>query len=317
MKKTESSALLSKREHDCVSITITQALPRLSDPVLKDVRKAERAKHAQKQQQRVHQPSQDHRRRFRIINVNEIPPPQQQHQHLNPSSHHVRTTKAKKTSSQFARDEFNVLEERLISSIQINEALENEINRSIAIAYQRQSLRVPIIAFMKLGTEVRFIRDFARLVREEYDVVHTKNPGIISKEQLSLDLLHNEKEYRTIVSVILYMESLRPPLAYIISRYPVTFTPRVPDLFIDEEEGSGSVVTTTVTTSATTTTTTTTTRRPTTSLSPSDNNSLILSTPTPIPSFMERLYLNCTRVSQPGYYYLIYVDLSLVTPEPY
>mgnify|MGYP000509361339 CR=1 FL=1 len=278
MKKTESSALLSKREYDCVPVTITQALPRLSDPVLKEVRKAERANHTQKQQQRVHQPSLDHRRRFRVINVNEIPP-QQPHQHLNPSSHHVRTTEAKKTSSQFARDEFNVLEERLISSIQINEALENDINRNIAIAYQRQSLRVPIIAFMKLGTEVRFIRDFARLVREEYDVVHTKNPGIISKEQLSLDLLHNEKEYRTIISVILYMESLRPPLAYIISRYPVTFTPRVPDLFIDEEGDSESVVTTTVTTSATTTTTTT-TRRPVTSSPPSDNNSLILSTPT-------------------------------------
>lgn len=312
MKKTESSALLSKSDGH-VSVTITQALPRLSDPVLKEVRKAERAKHTQKQQQRVQQPSQDHRRRFRVINVNEIP--QQQPRELNPSSHHVRTTKAKKTSSQFARDEYNVLEERLISSIQINEALENEINHNIAIAYQRQSLRVPIIAFMKLCTEVRFIRDFARLVREEYDVVHTKNPGIISKEQLSLDLLHNEEEYRTIISVILYLESLVPSLAYVISRYPVTFTPKVPDLFIDEE---GAVVTTTVTTSVTTTTTTTTTRRPSTSsLSDKNRNGLILSTPAPIPSFMERLYLNCTRVSQPGYYYLIYVDLSLTKPEPY
>lgn len=323
MKKsdyTESTALLSKTSTGNTqpinatttngTIKITQALPRLSDPVLKEVRKAERAKHVHKQQQRAQQ-QQDPRRRIRVIEVN-------------PESHHIRTSSVNSTnkrtntnkncsSASFARDEYNLLEERLIASIQINEALENEINHNIAIAYQRQTLRVPMIAFMRFGTEVRFVRDFAKLCREEYDIVHTKNPTMISKKQLSLDMLHHENEYRTIVSVILYLESLNPPLTYVIARYPVTYTPKVPDLFIDEDDDQETIVTTTVTTSATSTTTTTTKR----ANHNSNNDKMIVSTPTPVPSFIERLYMNYARVTQSGYYYLIYVDLSLTTPEQF
>lgn len=220
---------------------------------------------------------------------------------VNPQSHHIRTKqpKKKKKESNFARDEYSILEEKLISSIQINEALENDVNRKITLAYQQQTLRIPMMAFMRYENGIRFVKDLAHFQRE-YDTEWTKNPTIISKKQLSLDLLHHEEEYRVIVSLILYLENLEPSLVYIISRYPVIVTPKVPDLFLGDVEAT--TTTTTVTTMSRTVTTTTT----------HGGGGSVVTTPT----FIERLYMNCVRVTQPGYYYHIYVDLSLTKPEP-
>lgn len=256
---------------------------------------ADRIRYAQKQEVR---------RRIKIVDTAQ----------LNQESHHVRTSPVKKTTTKkkdeyYGRDEYCLLEEALISSIQISEALEVEVNRNIANAYERHSLRAPIIAFVRYGAEFRFIRDFHQLSRE-YEVVHTKNPVTITKKQLSLDLLHHETEYKTIVSVILYMETLETPLTYVISRYPVTLTPRVPDLFLpmggDEDAGGATTTTTTIVSGGATTTTTTTTK---TCVAASSN------TLTTTPSFIERLYMNCMRTAQAGYYYMLYVDLSLTKPK--
>lgn len=290
MKSNETTALLPQKASRSVSVEVTAPhKPRKSRA---RTQPSERIKQSQHEEVR---------RRIQIVDAADV-------EKLNIHSHHVRTTPKKKASPfAYREDEYNLLEESLISSIQITEALENDVNRQITIAYQKQQLRVPIIAFMRCGSDFEFVQEFERL-SNVYDIVHTKNPTEISKKQLSLDLLHHEPGYKTIVSVILYLESLNPPLSYVISRYPVTFTPKVPDLFVDDDDSS--IVTTTITTS--TTTTTTTTRHTGNNVK---NQSLIV-TPMPAPSFIERLYLNCVRIAKPGYYYHIYIDLSLTTPEP-
>ena len=288
MRPTESTSLLSSPRQQPKVKPIAIIDDPQPTPKKRRVRPqpAERIKQAQKKEVM---------RQIKIVDASQ----------LNTQSHHVRTQKNKQKTSYFPKDDYSILEETLIASIQIDEALENEVNQAITIAYQRQSLRVPMIAFMRCANDIKFIKDFSQL-SIEYDIEHTKNPSTISKKQLSLDLLHHEKEYKTIVSVILYLESLNPPLTYIISRYPVSLTPKVPELFIDDDI---QTVTTTVTTSTTITTTTT--------RSSGNNNKVVKQgIITPVPSFMERLYMNCVRVTLAGYYYLIYVDLSLTTPEP-
>ena len=298
MKSNETTALLPQKA--------TRSIPVV--PIVKDQPKPRKSRTNQQPAERIRQTQHEEvRRRIQIVDAADA-------EKLNIHSHHVRTTPKKKKTNAFAcrEDEYNLLEESLISSIQITEALENDVNRHIAIAYQKQHLRVPIIAFMRCGSDFEFVQEFERL-SIVYDIVHTKNPIEISKRQLSLDLLHHEPEYKTIVSVILYLESLNPPLSYVISRYPVTFTPKGTDLFIDDNDSS--IVTTTITTS-TTTTTTTTRHMNNNTVMPKHKNQPVIATPMPTPSFIERLYLNYVRIAKPGYYYHIYIDLSLTTPEP-
>lgn len=316
MSLTESSPLLLQRSTSAPSLhppketpvptLITQALPRFSEPVARDVHKAERQRrHSQKEQRKSN--------RFRIIELNEVKSWQNHttEQTPNPASHHVRTSSApvpvptvtkRKKKAQYLADEYARLEQQLLKSILINERLRDEVNTNITIAYQKQLLRVPMIGLLRYGKEARFVTDMSQLTSKEYDLEYTKDPSTISKKQLSLDLFHHEREYRTIISVILYLENLKPPLAYVIARYPILVSPKVPDLFI-EDDATTTTTTTTVTTTRTTTTTQTTRK----------NNPLAI---TSQPSFMERLYLNCTRVSEAGFYYLVYADLSLTTPEP-
>ncbi len=281
MKSTESTALLQK------TVPIVQVRAQTPAP-----QKRSRQQPSERIKQQQHK---EVKRRIQIVHATDA-------DKLNQQSHHVRTQKNKTgTASYFRRDEYSILEERLIRSIQITEALESMVDRNITIAYQKQTLRVPIIAFTKIGSKVNFVDDFKRL-NDEYDILVTKNASVINKKQLSLDLFHNDEQYRTVVSVLLYLESLNPPLTYVISRTPFEFTPKVPDLFIDDDSNA---VITTVTTSTTTTTTIKTRHK---------NQSM--SSNTPMPSFVERLYLNCVRITEPGFYYHIYVDLSLTNPEP-
>ena len=303
LQRSNSAPSLQSKE-DTKPVLITQALPRLSAPVARDVQKAER-------QRRSSQKEQCKSNRFRIIEINDVKSWQNHTEttQLNPQSHHVRTTSStptpiksgqkKKKKASYLVDEYSRLEQQLISSIQITEQLRNHVNTNIAIAYKKQLLRVPMIGLLRYGKEIRFVSDMMQISTQEYELVYTKDPKTISKKQLSLDLFHHEREYRTIISVILYLKSLQPPLSYVIARYPITVTPKVPDLF--SEDGENKTMTTTVTTVTTTRTTTTT---------QTTTNGVV----TP-PSFIERLYLNCTRVTEPGFYYLVYVDLSLTTPE--
>lgn len=228
--------------------------------------------------------------------------------------HHVKITTipitTKKVRKKKVVDDDYQLEEKFARSIQINETLTNVVNTRVMTAYKHQIVRPPIIAFMRSPEGINFINDFGK-INAIYDIEYLKQPVVVSKEQLSVDLYHFDKEYSTIIGVILYLEEQDPPLVYVISRYKIAFTPKPYNLF-EEEEVTDPLTITTVKTTTTVSTTTTTTISSVSNTKPLDITDTL--NPPPI-SFIERFVHNCIRTRQTGYYYLIYVDLSLTKPK--
>ena len=264
---------------------------------------------------------------------------QQQQQHtqktkpaLNPESHHVRTvsqtttttTKKKKTNQSGRCDDdddddeddriadFNTLERRLIESIQIEESLQLDVNKRIADAIEVGVLHVPVMAFMITHTGgCQFVQDF-RLLCTKYEVELLGMPASLNAKNLSLDMLHYESEYRRVVSLLLYLQTMRPTKTCICSRQPIAITPHPLEIFPGDESDATALTTTAITTTTTTASrTTTTTRVIHNNNGGGDSNTAMVIPNHTTMSALERFMLNCMRMRQTGHYYMIYVDLAL------
>ena len=240
---------------------------------------------------------------------------EKQHLHIQMSSAEALKSKPRPYLNNSEGLLYSELEAQLMKSIDIEEHLRLNITRRIMAAYKLKQFHVPVMAFLVSHEGVEFIEDF-KLLTTHYELEYMKEAREISEKQLSLDLTNYQKEYGSIVSVILYLKHMQPPLAYVISKQRISLIPRPYDLFIPDG-GTGESETTTTTTVITTTITTTTAKKNVTSLG-SDNLKANTSTAIatlPPPTFIERLYLNYTRETVVGHYYLIYIDLPLTAPE--
>lgn len=283
---------------------------------------------------------------------------------LNPASHHVRTSSGQKDQPpppqrkksshhalyDYAGDEedsaeeelernrrklhgfcdMGYLEKQLIDSIRLDEEMKLTINRRIATAIEKRILHVPVLAFVLVTNSERcyFVEDFNTQLAAKYEVELLAPPTPLNKEHLSLDLFHYEEDYRRVISIVIYLKSLNPPMRCVASRQPIALTPHPLELFpeepgiqappslpkSDDQSSAGTTLTTAITTTTTsngeTNTTTTTTR-----ITHNGGGGVLESPRMVIPmvqsSAFDRLVYNVLRVRQTGYYYMFYVDLPL------
>lgn len=212
---------------------------------------------------------------------------------LNTQSHHyksvVKPQQAKRQSEREEHDIYAEMEMRLIRSVQITETLASVVNERIHLAIQAQQLRIPIIGFMRSTRHgVEIVYDFSLLLKK-YEIQCLNNPVHITEAQLSLDLFHAQKEYSTIVSILIHLQNYTPRLTYIISRQTLAYSERPPELFPLEQQGPPPQ-----------------SENPeiNTQLTPYQNN-------TPELGFVDRLLLNYMKMTETAYYYMIFIDLAL------
>ena len=273
---------------------------------------------------------------------------------VNPDSHHVRTTKERITKNEKINkqeDNYKIFEQQLISSIQINQMMENDIHNRILTAYKAQSLQIPIIAFLKSYKQFVFVKNYNDL-KMNYDIEHLNQPIVIDEKQLSLDLYNFDKEYSTIASIIVYLKNMKNPLTFIIARHHIAFTNKAIDLFTtynndyenddilvdnnnnnkeddvivttvkmtsDSEINNDSITTVkmpSITSNNTKIKTTTISSSTITTAQAGVKTKTKLETTTITQqydelSFMDRILMNLSRTRQEGYYYMIYIDLAL------
>ena len=246
------------------------------------------------------------------------------------------------------KDDWSRGEAEVLRSTRITESMKNLVNARIRAAFEAGRTRVPLIAFRILEGEVDFVGSFDEM-SDIYEIEYLGQPKSIKRSQLSADLFDHEKAYKTIISVPLYLDGLKPPLAHIITKQRLALTPKPYELFISEpteenmQQQEEEIVTTTTTTITTTTMTITQkniksmssgntasslssdviingglNKKPGTSGSGSNSSSSLsrdMSTISdPALPFIDRLALNLTRQRCICDYYLVVVDLALTTP---
>ena len=149
---------------------------------------------------------------------------------VNPDSQHVREVihKHKERKERMRKkdkknhDEYVFLEMRLINSIIINDQLKTFVRDRIAhFIRNHKETRIPLVAFIKCSNQVYRIYDYDQFSSLCSYIKPLSDAIPISEDQLSLDLLQLEESYRVIVSIILYLQSLK--LTFIISRHKIQF----------------------------------------------------------------------------------------------
>lgn len=226
---------------------------------------------------------------------------------------------------QYGLNDMHYLERQLVESIRLDETMKLTVNRRISSAIEKRVLHVPVLAFFLVGYSRRcqFVDDFDKQLVAKYEVELLGQPIPLNREHLSLDLFHYDEDYRRIISIIIYLESLQPPMRCVISRQPIAITPHALELFppesspqpplLDGDDQSPplttAITTTTITTNDSNNTTTTTTRV--THSSSSGSESPRMTIPVVQTSAFERLVYNVMRMRQTGHYYMLYVDLPL------
>lgn len=216
-------------------------------------------------------------------------------------------------------DDMAYLEKRLVESIQLDERMSITVNKRITDALEQGLMRVPVTAFILIsnGGGCQFIDDFRTQLCTKYEVELPGKPVSLKQADLSLDMYHYDAEYRRVIAIILYLESLKLRMKCVISRQAIAITPHALEIFPPDppiegnNDNTGTTTAITTTTHSNSDTTTTTTRI----IHNNSNNNVVPDSRMVIPviqtSAFDRFMYNCMRLRQTGFYYMLYVDLPL------
>jgi hypothetical protein len=206
--------------------------------------------------------------------------------------------------------EFELLQARLIHSLQLHDDLKVYINTCLTEGITRGKLRIPLTSFIKTPNFLENISDLKAFEsRYQYvkysDFEHSK---AITHERLSADWFDYDSQYQFVSQILIYLNHIR--VKYVITKMPIEIG--LKSIFQDDIDYS-------VNTMAVTTTPT---------IKENDNVKkidhvndittveVVKSSSSSSPSFFMSVIDYITEVmplkmKRFGYYYLIYIDLAL------